>query len=73
MLELVSTVHDLCSVLGMDFLSTVTEVHPSLNESTGAQSQNISNETLARLAKTVAALEEDKKHILQEVWNLPDE
>ncbi|KAK6124798.1 hypothetical protein DH2020_041457 [Rehmannia glutinosa] len=33
-LEFVSTVHDLCAVLGMDFLSTVTDVHPSLNDST---------------------------------------
>ena len=33
-----STVHDLCAVLGMDFFSTVTEVHPSLNDSTGVQS-----------------------------------
>ncbi|GAA0184128.1 non-motor microtubule binding protein [Lithospermum erythrorhizon] len=81
-LELVSTVHDLCAVLGMDFLSTVTEVHPSLNDSTGAQSQSISNETIARLAKTVVALEEDKKQRLQklqelatqltDLWNLMD-
>ncbi|RVW79867.1 65-kDa microtubule-associated protein 1 [Vitis vinifera] len=31
-LEFVSTVHDLCAVLGMDFFNTVTEVHPSLND-----------------------------------------
>ncbi|XP_050217296.1 65-kDa microtubule-associated protein 1-like [Mercurialis annua] len=81
-LEFVSSVHDLCGVLGMDFLSTVTEVHPSLNDSTGVQSKSISNDTLARLAKTVLALIEDKKqrlHKLQELaaqltdlWNLMD-
>nr|KYP59490.1 Protein regulator of cytokinesis 1 [Cajanus cajan] len=81
-LEFVSTVHDLCAVLGMDFLSTVTEVHPSLNDSTGVQSKSISNDTLARLAKTVLTLKEDKKqrlHKLQELasqlidlWNLMD-
>lgn len=81
-LEFVSTVHDLCAVLGMDFLSTVTVVHPSLNESTGVQSKSISNDTLSRLAKTVLALNEDKKkrlHKLQELaaqlidlWNLMD-
>lgn len=81
-LEFVSTVHDLCGVLGMDFFSTVTEVHPSLNDSTGVQSKSISNDTLARLAKTVLALKEDKKqrlHKLQELatqlidlWNLMD-
>ncbi|XP_022753089.1 65-kDa microtubule-associated protein 1-like [Durio zibethinus] len=81
-LEFVSTVHDLCSVLGMDFFSTVTEVHPSLDDSTGVQSKSISNDTLLRLAKTVSALNEDKKqrlHKLQELatqlidlWNLMD-
>ncbi|XP_021825702.1 65-kDa microtubule-associated protein 1 [Prunus avium] len=81
-LEFVSTVHDLCAVLGLDFLSTVTEVHPSLNDSTGVQSKSISNDTLSRLAKTVLALKEDKKqrlHKLQEsarqlldLWNLMD-
>ncbi|EOY12224.1 Microtubule-associated proteins 65-1 isoform 4 [Theobroma cacao] len=81
-LEFVSTVHDLCAVLGMDFFSTVTEVHPSLDDSTGVQSKSISNDTLLRLAKTVSALNQDKKqrlHKLQELatqlidlWNLMD-
>ncbi|KAJ8754884.1 hypothetical protein K2173_015396 [Erythroxylum novogranatense] len=81
-LEFVSSVHDLCAVLGMDFFSTVTEVHPSLNDSTGVQSKSISNDTLARLAKTVLGLKEDKRqrlHKLQELssqlidlWNLMD-
>ncbi|XP_048420179.1 65-kDa microtubule-associated protein 1 [Pyrus x bretschneideri] len=81
-LEFVSTVHDLCAVLGLDFLSTVTEVHPSLNDSTGVHTKSISNDTLSRLAKTVLALKEDKKqrlHKLQEsatqlidLWNLMD-
>ncbi|XP_027331631.1 65-kDa microtubule-associated protein 1 [Abrus precatorius] len=81
-LEFVSTVHDLCAVLGMDFFSTVTEVHPSLNDSTGVQSKSISNDTLARLAKTVLTLKEDKKHRLHklqelasqliDLWNLMD-
>ncbi|KAI4307946.1 hypothetical protein L6164_031070 [Bauhinia variegata] len=81
-LEFVSSVHDLCAVLGMDFFSTVTEVHPSLDDSTGVQSKSISNDTLSRLAKTVLTLKEDKKqrlHKLQELatqlidlWNLMD-
>ncbi|XP_022716839.1 65-kDa microtubule-associated protein 1-like [Durio zibethinus] len=81
-LEFVSSVHDLCAVLRMDFFSTVTEVHPSLDDSTGVQSKSISNDTLLRLAKTVSALNEDKKqrlHKLQELvtqlidlWNLMD-
>ncbi|XP_023745760.1 65-kDa microtubule-associated protein 1 [Lactuca sativa] len=81
-LELVSSVHDLCAVLGIDFYSTVTEVHPSLNDATGVQSKSISNDTLTRLAKTLISLKEDKKqrlHKLQELatqltdlWNLMD-
>ncbi|KAI4306154.1 hypothetical protein L6164_029455 [Bauhinia variegata] len=81
-LEFVSTVHDVCAVLGMDFFSTVTEVHPSLDDSSGVQSKSISNDTLSRLAKTVLTLKEDKKqrlHKLQELatqlidlWNLMD-
>ncbi|KAF8095257.1 hypothetical protein N665_0338s0012 [Sinapis alba] len=81
-LEFVSTVHDLCAVLGLDFLSTVTEVHPSLDEETGVQSKSISNETLSMLAKTVLTLKDDKKQRLQklqelatqliDLWNLMD-
>ncbi|CAJ1964035.1 unnamed protein product [Sphenostylis stenocarpa] len=81
-LEYVSTVHDLCAVLGMDFFSIVTEVHPSLNDAIGVHSKSISNGTLAMLAKTVSTLKEDKKqrlHKLQELasqlidlWNLMD-
>ncbi|PWA39520.1 microtubule-associated proteins 65-1 [Artemisia annua] len=81
-LEFVSTVHDLCAVLGLDFYTTVTEVHPSLNDATGVQSKSISNDTLARLANTVLALKEDKKQRLKklqelasqliDLWNLMD-
>ncbi|GAB2230489.1 hypothetical protein Drorol1_Dr00014757 [Drosera rotundifolia] len=81
-LNFVSTVHDLCSVLGMDFSETVTVVHPSLNDSSDVKSKSISNDTLSRLAKTVVALEEDKKQRLQklqelggqllDLWNLMD-
>ena len=66
-LDFVSSVHDLCSVLGMDFLSTVTEVHPSLNDSVGADSKSISDETLSRLSKMVTELEEEKVKRLEKV------
>nr|CAD1822920.1 unnamed protein product [Ananas comosus var. bracteatus] len=81
-LDFVSTVHDLCAVLGMDFFSTITEVHPSLNDSIGVQSKSISNETLSKLSKMVLALKEDKKKRLvklqelaaqlTDLWNLMD-
>ena len=66
-LEFVSTVHDLCAVLGLDFLSTVTEVHPSLDEANGVQNKSISNETLSTLAETVLTLKEDKNQRLKKV------
>lgn len=60
--------HDLCAVLGMDFFSTVTEVHPSLDDSAGVQSRSITNETISKLAETVVELKEDKKMRLRKVY-----
>ncbi|KAF5178458.1 65-kDa microtubule-associated protein [Thalictrum thalictroides] len=81
-LDLVSTVHDLCIVLGVDFLSYITEVHPSLNDSVGLQSKSISDDTLSKLSKAVLKLKEDKKQRLEklqelasqltDLWNLMD-
>uniref|UniRef100_A0A1D1XSE6 65-kDa microtubule-associated protein 1 n=1 Tax=Anthurium amnicola TaxID=1678845 RepID=A0A1D1XSE6_9ARAE len=81
-LDFVSTVHDLCAILGLDFFSTITEVHHSLNDSVGMQSKSISNDTLSKLARTVLTLREDKKLRLQklqelaaqltDLWNLMD-
>ncbi|GJM97990.1 hypothetical protein PR202_ga14961 [Eleusine coracana subsp. coracana] len=81
-LEFVSSVHDLCSVLGMDFLSTVTEVHPSLDDSIGVQSKSITDETLSKLSKMVIELNEEKAKRfakiqalasqLSDLWNLMD-
>ncbi|KAG2605792.1 65-kDa microtubule-associated protein 1-like [Panicum virgatum] len=69
-LEYVSMVHDLCTVLGMDFLSTVTEVHPSLDDSIDDDSKSISNDTLSKLDKMVATLNEDKKLRLSKLQEL---
>ncbi|PWA91475.1 microtubule-associated proteins 65-1 [Artemisia annua] len=81
-LELVSIVHDICAVLGIDFYSTITDVHPSLTDANGVKSKSISNDTLARLAKTVLALTKAKEQRLQklqelaaqltDLWNLMD-
>ncbi|KAL6909864.1 hypothetical protein ACP4OV_001523 [Aristida adscensionis] len=69
-LEYVSMVHDLCTVLGMDFISTVTEVHPTLDDSIGDNCKSISNDTLSKLDKTVATLNEDKKLRLSKLQEL---
>lgn len=67
--DLVSMMHDLCVVLGMDFFGTVTEVDPSLNSSSLAsiQSKSITNQTIEKLSKILAALKEDKFKKLQKV------
>lgn len=62
-----SVIHDLCAVLGMDFFSTVTEVHPSLTDSAGVRSKSISDDTLSKLARMVLSLKEDKALRLQKV------
>lgn len=79
-IEFVNTIHGLCSVLGLDFVRTVTDVHPSLDES--EQSKSISNDTVDRLAATIQTLREEKKKRMQklqdlattmlELWNLMD-
>ncbi|CAM6085418.1 unnamed protein product [Calypogeia fissa] len=81
-LEYVNVVHELCAVLGMDFFKTITEVDPSLEDTTGGQVKSISNETLERLAKSIHLLQEEKKKRIQrlqdlgttmlELWNLMD-
>ncbi|KAH9299823.1 hypothetical protein KI387_031505, partial [Taxus chinensis] len=81
-LEYVNEVHGLCAVLGMDFWKTVSEVHPSLHDSTPGQSKNISNETLEGLSQTIQKLNDEKKlrirklhdlgKSLVELWNLMD-
>jgi protein regulator of cytokinesis 1 len=60
-LEYVNLMHELCSVMGMDFFKIVTEVHPSLDDSQGIP-KSISNETLDRLAKTIYSLQAEKNN-----------
>ncbi|KAL3676137.1 hypothetical protein R1sor_026085 [Riccia sorocarpa] len=81
-LEYVNVVHELCAVLGLDFYKTITEVDPSLDDSTGGQLKSINNETLERLRKSIQVLQEEKKQRIQklqdlgtamlELWNLMD-
>ncbi|KAM1368426.1 hypothetical protein PS1_001757 [Malus domestica] len=74
------TLNSLCSVLGMDYNQTISEVHPSLVDSEG--SKNISNDTIQRLAAAIQKLREVKLQRMQrlqdlattmlELWNLMD-
>ncbi|KAH7427679.1 hypothetical protein KP509_10G054800 [Ceratopteris richardii] len=82
-LDHVNVLHELCSILAMDFANTVNDVHPSLNDSsTGLQMKSISNETLERLSTTVHSISNEKNHrtqmlqslvvSLNELWSLLD-
>lgn len=64
-LDHLGTLKCLCSVLGMDFKQTVSEVHHSLE---GAEvSVSVSNETIERLASAVHRLREMKLQRMQKV------
>uniref|UniRef100_A0A0E0K4J6 Microtubule-associated protein MAP65-1a n=1 Tax=Oryza punctata TaxID=4537 RepID=A0A0E0K4J6_ORYPU len=69
-LEHVGTVHDLCNVLGMDFFRTITQVHSSLDDSIVNEHKNISNDTLSKLDRTIATLNEDKRLRLEKLQEL---
>ncbi|AES75903.2 putative microtubule-associated protein, MAP65/Ase1/PRC1 [Medicago truncatula] len=74
------TLSSLCSVLGLDFKQTVSEVHPSLGNSEGSRSVN--NDTISQLALSIQELRgvklqrmqklQDLATSLLELWNLMD-
>ncbi|KAF8413054.1 hypothetical protein HHK36_001030 [Tetracentron sinense] len=79
-LDHLNTLNSLCLVLGMDFKLTVSEVHPSLDDSKGTK--NMSDDTIQRLAAAIQRLREVKIQRMQklqdlattmlELWNLMD-
>ncbi|CAM0944498.1 unnamed protein product [Alopecurus aequalis] len=69
-LEHVSTVHDLCTVLGIEYFSIITEVHNSLDDSVSKERKSISNDTLSKLDRTIATLNEDKRLRLNKLQEL---
>lgn len=69
-LEHVSTVHDLCTVLGMEYFSIITEVHNSLDDSVSKDRKSISNDTLSKLDRTIATLNKDKRLRLNKLQEL---
>ena len=54
-LEYINEVHSLCGVLGINFGSTVHEVHPRLHQNGIEQSRNIGNSTLEGLAAKLSS------------------
>jgi hypothetical protein len=70
--EYMNVAHQLCAIMGMDFVQIIAGVHPSLVDSDGGHPKSISNDTIARLAKTIHSLREEKKLRLQKVQIYPN-
>ncbi|XP_065876155.1 65-kDa microtubule-associated protein 3 [Euphorbia lathyris] len=78
--EHLNTLNSLCSVLGMDFKHTVSELNPGLFDNEG--SRNISIDTVQKLSSAILKLREIKLQRMQkiqdlastmlELWNLMD-
>ncbi|ONK63667.1 uncharacterized protein A4U43_C07F17640 [Asparagus officinalis] len=66
----VKSIHELSTVMSIDFNKMLREVHPSFCDSADDQPKSISNDTLARLAGTVHSLKQEKKQRLQKLQNL---
>lgn len=59
------TLNSLCSVLGLDFKQTVSDIYPSLEGSGGSKSVN--NDTIQQLAVATQELQEVKLQRMQKV------
>jgi protein regulator of cytokinesis 1 len=66
-LEYINEVHSLCIVLGINFGTTVNEIHPSLHQNGVEQSRNISDSTLDGLASTISKLKAERKSRIQKM------
>lgn len=62
-----NTLSSLCSVLGIDFKQTVSDVHPSFCENEGSMS--ISNDAIERLTIAIHKLRQVKIQRMQKVSN----
>ncbi|KAF5182302.1 65-kDa microtubule-associated protein [Thalictrum thalictroides] len=65
-----SALYNLSATLGMDSSKIITNVHPSLDASSGKQPKNISDEILTKLNETVESLEGEKQKRLQKLEKL---
>lgn len=63
----ISTICELTEVMSIDFMKTLNEIHPSLDDSLKGTLQSISNDTLARLTGVIHSLKREKQQRLQKV------
>ncbi|KAG2396591.1 microtubule-associated protein [Vigna angularis] len=65
----ISTISELTEVMSIDFMKTLNEIHPSLDDSLKGTLQSISNDTLARLTGVIHSLKREKQQRLQKDEN----
>ncbi|KAI7748558.1 hypothetical protein M8C21_000097 [Ambrosia artemisiifolia] len=66
----VNEVHSMCSVLGLDFGKTISDVHPSLHGTSLEQATNISDNTLEGLENAILKLKTEKKVRFQKLKDI---
>ncbi|XP_057453532.1 65-kDa microtubule-associated protein 5 [Lotus japonicus] len=66
----ISTISELSAVMSIDFWKTLSEIHPSLGDSSKGTPQSISNDTLASLTGYIHSLKQEKQQRLLKVQEL---
>ena len=67
MIGYMNVIHNLCSVLCMDYMKIVGDVHPSLTDASDGSSKSISDDTLDGLKLTVQSVQLERKKRLRKV------
>ncbi|KAK1316688.1 65-kDa microtubule-associated protein 5 [Acorus calamus] len=78
----VAAIYELSAVMSLSFNKVMDDIHPSFCDSSRTQLKSISNDTLARLARTLHLQKQDKEERLRrlqdlgsaliEIWSLMD-
>ncbi|KAK1293701.1 65-kDa microtubule-associated protein 5 [Acorus calamus] len=78
----VAAIYELSTVMSLNFNKVMDDIHPSFCDPSKAQLKSISNDTLARLARTLHLQKQDKEERLRklqdlgsaliEIWSLMD-
>lgn len=63
--DYLSKLNSLCSVLGVDYKDTICKIHPTLDSSKATK--DVSNKTIEKLATTIHGLQEVKMQRMQKV------
>ena len=67
MIGYMNVIHNLCSVLCMDYMKIIGDVHPSLTDASDGSSKNISDDTRDGLKLTIQSVQLERKKTSTEV------